>query len=165
MTYTPKGDSLITASKDETILVWAHPARIKDGYKLTSRLKGHNAPALGVCVHPTGLLMATCSCDQTAVLWSVPDEGKMGEARDQDWQSVSTILGHGDYVKGVSFRDDGRMLATASRDKTVRLWATPARPRGAHARALFCLDRSVPRGWSIVLECKVVPSIRNFVRC
>lgn len=93
MAYTPDGDSLITASKDENIFVFSHPQRIKDGYQLASRLRGHTAPALCVTVHPSGLLMASSSCDQTAVLWSVPDAGKMGEAREQQWQSISTILG------------------------------------------------------------------------
>ena len=44
----------------------------------------------------------------------------MGAEREHQWQSVSTILGHNDYVKGCAFRCDGKMLATASRDKSVR---------------------------------------------
>jgi WD40 repeat protein len=92
------------------------------------------APALGVALHPSGKLMATCSCDQTAVVWSLAQrshaDDQISKKDDRDsghghksavdvvkWQSVSTILGHNDYVKAVAFRADGRVLATASRDR------------------------------------------------
>ncbi len=92
----------------------------RNGYTLVSKLRGHMAPALGVAVHPSGKLMATCSCDQTTVVWSVPQRGQGHDDQSPDasrWQSVATILGHNDYVKACAFRTDGKMLATASRDR------------------------------------------------
>ena len=35
---------------------------------------------------------------------------------------ATAIAGHADAVDGVAFREDGRLLATTSRDGTVRLW-------------------------------------------
>jgi hypothetical protein len=75
-------------------------------------LTGHAGWVRGVAFSPDGHLLATASADMTARLWD-PATG----------DCLRTLTGHAESVSGVAVSSDGR-LATASLDRTVRVWAS-----------------------------------------
>ena len=152
--FSPDGRLLATASEDETARLW-DPAT---GDRLRT-LTGHAGWVWAVAFSPDGRLLATASEDKTARLWDPAtgaclrtltghtgpviggvqpgraaarhrqrrqDGAAVGPGHRRPWApSPATPSGS----MAVAFSPDGRLLATASDDKTARLW-NPA--TGAH---------------------------------
>jgi WD40 repeat protein len=74
-------------------------------------LTGHTLGLTSVAFSPDGKLVATGSLDDLAIVWDAADSG----------QPLTTMVGHQADVTDVAFGPRG-LLATASRDGTVRLW-------------------------------------------
>ena len=64
-----------------------------------------------VAFSPDGQLLAVSSADNAVKIFDVTT----GE-------ELLILLGHSDFVNGLSFSPDGLMLATESNDSTIRLW-------------------------------------------
>ncbi|MCS7160348.1 MAG: WD40 repeat domain-containing protein [Gemmatales bacterium] len=105
--FSPDGRWLATADGDGKVHLF-------DGRSLlrVRCLEGHTGPVYALAFSPDSRWLATGGGekDHACRVWEV-STGK----------SVQTLLGHQDAIYGVAFGANGQ-LATASGDKTVRLW-------------------------------------------
>jgi len=77
-----------------------------------------------------------CDADGTIRLWQA-----------QSGQLIQTLVGHSSAVNALTYSPDGRTLASASRDRSVRLWA--------HQSAQLLIsgdDESNLYGWVLTLQ-------------
>jgi WD40 repeat protein/predicted Ser/Thr protein kinase len=109
--FSADGRTIATASHDQTIRLW----NAADG-SLQRILEGHIGSVDGLAFSPDGRL-ASSSVDSTIRLWD-PHSG----------QTLLILKGHTQRVRCVKFSLDGCTLASASSDRTVKLWeaAPPA---------------------------------------
>jgi WD40 repeat protein len=76
----------------------------------TGILGAHTAPVTGIAWHPAGEQLVTTAADGTARLWRFP------------LTPPRTLTGHTDLVNTVALSSDGKLVASASADQTVRLY-------------------------------------------
>ena len=144
----PGRTRIATASDDLTAKVWDARA----GEELLE-LKGHTAKVLGVAFSPDGARIATASEDRTARVWeranregiasaershrqvssvafspTGPDRHRQRGPTARVWDASAgkellELRGHTSEISSVAFGPDGARIATASGDRTARVWA------------------------------------------
>ncbi len=105
--FSPSGKLLASSSNDKSVKIWD----VASGKRLYS-LGAHDEPVTDLCFTPGGQLLSA-STDKLAKLWNIaPESG--GHVRN--------FGGHGQSIFSVTVSADGQLAATASGDKTIRVW-------------------------------------------
>lgn len=106
-------DTLLTASRDKTVIVW-QLTRDEENYGVARRaLTGHNHFVEDVVISSDGQFALSASWDKSLRLWDIAT-GK----------TTRRFVGHTNDVLSVCFSPDNRQIVSSSRDKTIKLWNT-----------------------------------------
>jgi WD40 repeat protein len=104
--FSPSGDRLVSTAAGGWVFVWDLAEK-----KPVRQFKADAAPT-SVCFLPDGQRIAIGDAKGGVAIWSLAD-GK----------PAVRYAGHAKIVSGIAVSPDGRSLATASHDGTVKLWA------------------------------------------
>jgi WD40 repeat protein len=116
VTFSPDGELIASASADKNIDLWK-----KDGTKLET-LQGHNNAVWGVVFSSRGDLIASGSGDKTVKLWRKDSTKSINVKPNYTlWQ---ILKGHTNNISQVAIAPNNQIIASASKDKTIKLWST-----------------------------------------
>jgi WD40 repeat protein len=114
----PDGTEIATGHKDGEVRLW----QVADG-KLLSRGLVHNRTVWCLSFSSDGKMLASGSFDNTIRLWQNEAENIAEGARNlSPIRNTLSFIGHGDWVWAIAYSPDGKILASGSSDRTIKLW-------------------------------------------
>jgi len=84
-------------------------------------LEGHRDSIYALAFHPDGTLLASAGYDRDILLWKIPDPNPRNLPAKRI-QPLRVLKDHSDAVYGLSFHPQGRLLASAGADRSVKVW-------------------------------------------
>ncbi len=114
--FSPDGTILASASDDKRVLLW----NLKQPGADPIELKNHINRVWSIAFSPDGKYLASASNDWTVRLWNLQNL----DLENPDPENLVHVVlkGHSAWVSSVAFTPDGKVLASGSFDRSIRLW-------------------------------------------
>jgi WD40 repeat protein len=142
LAFSPDSKTLASSGRDGMIKFWD----VQTGRE-TAGFHGHSTWVWSVAFSPDGRTLASASRDRTVKLWDVARlqsqfRGQL-PPRAPTPEPACTLARHDAPVKCLAFSPDGKTLASASFDLSVRLWDLATRQQ----RAILTAHDDGRTGW------------------
>jgi WD40 repeat protein len=125
LAYAPQGNWLAVATAEPGQEGRVSLVAVQPGGRLEPGKGGpfvtHKDAIYALAFSPDGRALATAGYDRVIHLWEVPDSP--GGKRDERERGPRlTLKDHSDAVYGLAFSPDGKLLASASADRALKVW-------------------------------------------
>ena len=108
--FAADSDTLVVAWGNEVVFHSMQTDRDTASLKIPPEVSDSNSTLRGMALSPNGKLLAIVRAN-TVQIWKI-----------ETAQLVARFRDHGDDVDCLAFSHDGKMLATGSADKTIKIW-------------------------------------------